>query len=115
MPPEMEQPTTGYRCHARRVVICLLMSCLMSASLILLNKGVVASFLSDWLKGWLVSFTISLPAILLLTPIADRVTGCHASGSTKPGRAPNTARPGHFRSPGPAPDQARFPTDRSGS
>ncbi|HEX2606432.1 MAG TPA: DUF2798 domain-containing protein [Flavisolibacter sp.] len=43
-------------------------TCLVSFTLILVNKGFVSGFTLLWLKSWLISYLVAVPVILVIGP-----------------------------------------------
>ena len=50
------------------------MSLLMSAAMLLFNKGPTSDFWSVWMKNWVVSTAVAYPAAIFIVPLARRVT-----------------------------------------
>jgi len=50
------------------------MSLLMSAAMLLFNKGLTPDFWLAWMKNWVVSTSVAYPAALFVVPLARRVT-----------------------------------------
>ena len=55
--------------------MALMMSCLMSLVVTTVNVGFVDNLISIWLRAWGTAFCIAFPAIVLLAPIARKLSG----------------------------------------
>ncbi|MDF1589662.1 MAG: DUF2798 domain-containing protein [Gammaproteobacteria bacterium] len=51
----------------------LLMSCLMSFAISVHNVGWVPNIISIWLSAWGFAFLIAFPAIILVSPIVNKL------------------------------------------
>ncbi|WP_197484098.1 DUF2798 domain-containing protein [Halioglobus japonicus] len=51
----------------------LLMSCLMSLIICLLNFGLIENILLIWLKSWGTAFLIAYPVVLLINPLVSKL------------------------------------------
>lgn len=51
----------------------LLMSCLMSFVISVHNVGWVPNIVSIWLSAWAFAFSIAFPAIILVSPIVNKL------------------------------------------
>jgi len=50
------------------IVMGVITTALVSFTLVSVNKGFVSGFLYVWLKSWLISYTVAVPAIIILGP-----------------------------------------------
>lgn len=55
--------------------MALLMSCIMSLVVSLLNVGFVSNILHIWLKAWGFSFFIAFPTVSVVAPVVGKLTG----------------------------------------
>ena len=53
--------------------MALLMSCLMSFIVTVVNVGFIDNLVWVWLKAWGVAFSIAFPAIMVVAPIVRRL------------------------------------------
>lgn len=53
--------------------MALLMSCIMSLVVSLLNVGFVSNILHIWLKAWGFSFIVAFPTVSVVAPIVGRL------------------------------------------
>lgn len=51
-----------------------MMSLLMSGVITLINTGVAGAFLQRWLAAWLVAWVVAFPLVVLIAPLARRMT-----------------------------------------
>ena len=54
--------------------MALLMSCIMSLVVSLLNVGLVSNILHIWLRAWGFSFVIAFPTVSVVAPVVGRLT-----------------------------------------
>ncbi len=54
-------------------VMSLFMSCIISLIICIYNVGLGNNVIVTWLNAWLLSFVVSFPTIILLSPIVYRV------------------------------------------
>lgn len=59
--------------HVFSFFMSLLMSCIMSLAISLLNVGFVDQIIMIWLKAWLLSFVIAFPTIVAVTPVVKKL------------------------------------------
>lgn len=56
----------------QRVLFAIFMgmitTALVSFTLVSVNKGFVRDFVATWLRSWLISYTVALPAIIIIGP-----------------------------------------------
>jgi len=61
----------------RKIAFAMIMgivtTCIISFLLISINVGFTEKFLKVWLKSWLLSYTIAIPAILLIAPQIEKL------------------------------------------
>lgn len=50
------------------VFLAIITTCLVSLTVILVNKGFVTGFLIIWLKSWFISFIVAVPCIMIVGP-----------------------------------------------
>jgi hypothetical protein len=55
------------------IVLSTLMSGVMSLAVTFFNLGFVSGFAWLWLKAWLFSLIIAMPATMLLSPVAQKL------------------------------------------
>lgn len=55
--------------------MALMMSCIVSLVVTAVNVGFVDNLISIWLRAWVTAFCIAFPAIVLLAPIARKLSG----------------------------------------
>lgn len=55
-------------------VMAALMSFLMSAAITALNLGFPPDFFARWMTAWFPAWAIATPAVLIVAPIARRLT-----------------------------------------
>ncbi|MFC4260885.1 DUF2798 domain-containing protein [Marinobacter lacisalsi] len=51
-----------------------IMSLLMSGVITVINTGLAGSFLHRWLAAWLVAWAVAFPLVVLVAPLARRMT-----------------------------------------
>ncbi len=51
----------------------LLMSGLMSLVISIFNIGLVPNIITIWLKAWLFAFSVAFPAIVLVSPLVQKL------------------------------------------
>lgn len=52
----------------------LAMSFIMSGALVFINLGLVENFFSIWLSSWGKAFVLAYPCIIIIAPIAGKLT-----------------------------------------
>ena len=50
------------------MVMGVITTSLVSATLIYVNKGFVSGFVGIWLKSWLISYLVAVPTIIIIGP-----------------------------------------------
>ncbi|WP_422126318.1 DUF2798 domain-containing protein [Vibrio aestuarianus] len=53
--------------------MALLMSCIMSFVISIFNVGMVTNIIAIWLKAWSFSFIVAFPAIIIVSPVAQKL------------------------------------------
>ena len=56
------------------IVMVTGMSFVISLAMTILNTGIDDGFFTRWVSAWLVSFIVAYPTVLVITPIAQRIT-----------------------------------------
>lgn len=67
LPVRLFQPLFG-------LFMAFFMSFLMSGAITAINVGVPPDFVSRWMHSWGLAFLLAYPAILIVAPIARRLT-----------------------------------------
>jgi len=62
-----------YAPQAFSFFMALLMSCVMSLMISLINLGLVDGLALLWLRAWALAFVIAFPCILLVTPLVRKL------------------------------------------
>ncbi|WP_026704099.1 DUF2798 domain-containing protein [Flavobacterium soli] len=61
----------------RKIAFAMIMgvitTCIISFLLIAINIGFTEKFFRIWIKSWLLSYTIAIPAILIIAPRIERL------------------------------------------
>lgn len=61
----------------RKIAFAMIMgvitTCIISFLLIAINVGFTEKFFKIWIKSWLLSYTIAIPAILIIAPRIERL------------------------------------------
>ena len=53
----------------------LIMTCVVAFSTTLINFGMNTAFLLKWLRGWVLSFIIAFPTVLVIMPFIRKAVG----------------------------------------
>lgn len=51
-----------------------LMSLIMSGVITAINTGLAGSFIHRWLASWVVAWAVAFPLVVLIAPVARRIT-----------------------------------------
>ena len=55
------------------IVMVMGMSFVISFVMTTMNSGIESEFIQYWLSGWVLSFVIAYPTILVITPVVNRI------------------------------------------
>lgn len=55
------------------MIMGIITTCIISFLLIAINVGFTEKFIKIWLKSWLLSYTIAIPAILIIAPKIEKL------------------------------------------
>lgn len=56
-------------------VVTFMMTCLVSGISTFLAIGVADTFFRVWLGAWMSSWVVAFPAVLIVTPLTNRIVG----------------------------------------
>lgn len=62
-----------YRPFVFAFFMALLMSCIMSFMVTLINMGWVDNIWRFWLRAWGLSFLVALPAVTMVAPVVNKL------------------------------------------
>ena len=53
--------------------MALIMACVMSGVLVLINLGFVENFFFIWMRSYLIAFCVALPTVYAVVPIVQKI------------------------------------------
>lgn len=57
------------------MIMGIITTCIISFILIAINIGFTEKFFKIWFKSWLLSYTVAIPAILIIAPQIEKLVG----------------------------------------